>query len=96
MAPLLNIIHQHAGKSSWILYPNPASEQCTLRYDAGQHDNVHLEVYAPDGRQLKDEWHAVSPSTPLLHLSCVDWPHGIYVVRIGGIHTPSTRLLLAH
>ncbi len=65
-----------------ILFPNPASDQSSLRFVLNQGGDLRVEVYDASGRLIFHRTHSgLSPAEHQLSLPVEKWQRGLYLVR---------------
>ncbi|MDX2284997.1 MAG: T9SS type A sorting domain-containing protein [Bacteroidia bacterium] len=80
-----------------LLYPNPASGECTVEAPWTQSGAVSVQVLSIDGRIMFTESWVQAPGTLRRTLSLGGLPEGLYLVRLSGSgESRSGRLVLRH
>ena len=65
-----------------ILFPNPASDQSSLRFVLNQGGDLWVEVYDASGRLIFQRTHSgLSPAEHQISLPVENWQKGLYLVR---------------
>ena len=82
-----------ASGSTVAIYPNPSSDEVSIRYQGNTGDGVSLQVLDLKGRQLQPQ--VDLPASHLLRIDTHLWPAGVYLVRVyRGAETSVHRLVI--
>lgn len=85
---------QRANSSTLLVYPNPASNYCTIEFTAATAKNYTIEVNTPDGRVLRQVHLTVATGQNKQAISLHGLPTGTYVITIrNGDNVQALKLL---
>lgn len=82
---------------SYLIYPNPADRQITLRSLTGSKEDMFVEILNLQGIPLiRQAWKSLGAGNPEISVSTAGLPAGIYLLRISGRkETTSFKLLVS-
>ncbi len=98
--PVEEIADHTAGDDFRLInYPNPIRDHTTIRFTLDKRQDVTLEVYDMMGRQQEIIIHGrhLEPGTHEMQFNAVDYPAGLYVLRlVAGLKSASRTFSVIH
>ncbi len=79
-------------QADWRIQPNPASQLATVVLNEAVEGELHVEVYDPAGRLLRQL--SVASGTSQVALELTDFPDGMLLVRLVSERGTSSKLLM--
>jgi hypothetical protein len=81
-------------RSSWNVFPNPSSSILSITFDSSWTSIISVELYAIDGRCVKEQTISSSDDKPL---PIPDLPSGLYMLRVSdGKRSDTKRIIIVH
>lgn len=90
---LANSVHETLAEEALAVFPNPASDELTIRVSGTNGDPVRVDVYNALGEIVATETSAGS----VVKLNTRKWPNGIYAIKVKhGKQTLTRKIIVNH